>query len=110
MKLSSVTLSSVGSTEELVLGVAEYGSNCPYLVKGIVGIDAEDIVPKFYARGLQSDKKFYEYTMKPRDVVIRIGLNPIFRINEDVSSIRDNVYRLISADRSGLLQIQFNSY
>lgn len=108
MKLSSVTVITSASTQT-VFGVREYDEDCRYLVKGIVGIDADDLVPKFYGFGLSSGKKMYEYTMEPRDIVMRVILNPMFRINEGVGELRDELYRLVSPDRVGELNVQFNS-
>jgi len=109
MNLSSVSVTALGSSEDIVFGVREHGSGCRYLVRGIVGIDAEELVPKFYGFGAESGEKFYEYTMPPRDIVMRLILNPSFRTNEDVSAIRDDIYRLISSGRTGQLSLQFNS-
>ena len=109
MKLSSVTLTTSETSEELVMDVMGYSASSRYVVRGIMGIDADEITPKFYAVGAVTGKRFYEYTMRPRDIVIRAALNPDFRNNEDVSEIRDRVYRLVSADRAGELTIQFNA-
>lgn len=107
MRLSVVALSTSDTAEEILFSVQEHDPRYRYLVRGMVGIDAEEIIPKFYGVGTVTKKKFYEYTMKPRDVVMRVSLNPLFSINESVSEIRDAVYRLISADRSGEVTLQF---
>lgn len=109
MKLSSVVLSTSDLSEEITFSVHEADSFQRYLLRGMVGIDAEEIIPKFYGFGAVSGKKFYEFTMKPRDIVMRVSINPSFSINEDVSEIRDKIYRLISANRSGELTLQFMS-
>lgn len=109
MRLSTVVLSTSDLSEEVTFALNEQDSNYRYMIKGLVGIDAEDIIPKFYGFGNVSGKKMYEFTMKPRDIVARVSLNPRFGINEDVSEIRDALYRLISANRFGELTIQFNS-
>lgn len=109
MRLSSVVLSTSDLSEEIVFGVFDYSDGCRYLIKAMVGIDAEDIIPKFYGFGSASGKKMYEFTLKPRDIVARVSLNPDYSVNEDVSEIRDVVYRLISANRFGELTIQFKS-
>lgn len=107
MRLSSIALSTSDDAEEVTFSVLKQEPNYRYLVRAMVGIDAEQIVPKFYRFGLVSGKKYYEYTMRPRDIVMRVSLNPIFSINEDVSEIRDAIYRLISANRSGELTLKF---
>ena len=109
MRLSSVVLSTSDLTEEITFGVQEHEQNCRYLIRAIVGIDAEELIPKFYGFGAVTGKKMYEFTMKPRDIVARVSLNPDFSINEDVTEIRDVIYRLVSANRFGDLVIQFKS-
>lgn len=107
MRLSSVVLSTSDLSEEITFAVQEQEPNYRYLVRAMVGIDAEDIIPKFYGFGAVTGKKMYEFTMKPRDIVMRVSLKPVFRVNEGVSEIRDVIYRLISANRFGELTIQF---
>lgn len=107
MRLTSVAISTSDLTEEIEFGLLPVDSRNRYLVRSIVGIDADEIIPKFYGRGSVTNMAFYEYTMKPREIVMRVALNPVFSINESVSEIRDQVYRLISANRSGELNILF---
>lgn len=107
MRLSSVVLSTSDMSEEITFAVQEQDPRYRYLIRAMVGIDAEDLIPKFYGFGTVSGKKHYEFTMKPRDIVMRVSLNPVFFINEDVSEIRDAIYRLVSANRTGELTLQF---
>lgn len=109
MRLTSVVLHSSYDVEDLEFSVREGSFKNRYIVRQIVGIDAEDIVPKFYGFGAVSGAPGYERVMKPRDIVMRITLNPKYSINETVSDIRDEIYRLISANRSAQLQLQFYS-
>jgi len=107
MRLSSVVLSTSDLSEEITFAVQEQDPLHRYLIRAMVGIDAEDIIPKFYGFGATSGKKMYEYTKKPIDIVMRVSLNPVFHVNESVSEIRDAIYRLISANRFGELTLQF---
>lgn len=107
MRLSSVVLATSSMAENVILAVQEQEPNNRYLIRAMVGIDGEDIVPKFIGFGLVTGKKFYEYTMKPRDIVMRIALNPVFAVNEDITELRDRIYKIISADRTGELDLQF---
>jgi hypothetical protein len=109
MRLTSVVLSTSDLVEEIIFSLDETDPSNRYLARAIVGIDAEEIIPKFYALGAVSGRKMYEFTMKPREIVARVSLNPMFGINEDVSDIRDAIYRLISANRFGELVLQFRS-
>lgn len=109
MRLTSISISTSFTSEEVTFSLEEFGDNSRYLVRGIVGIDADEIVPKYYGVGAVSSRKFYEYTMPSREIVIRTVLNPIFHVSEGVSEIRDRIYRLISSDRSGQLDLYFRS-
>jgi hypothetical protein len=80
-----------------------------YLARNITGLDADDLIPKFYGAGLYTKSKFYEFLMKPRDIVLRIGLNPQFRLNESYSDMRDDLYRAISSSRTGAITLTFNN-
>jgi len=71
-----------------------------YLAKAIVGLDAAEILPKFYGFGLANKERFYEYNLPPREIVVRVVLNPNYQINEQYSDLRDELYRTISSSRS----------
>lgn len=108
MRLSSVILSTSDMDEDVTFAVQEQNPDFRYLIRAMVGVDAENVVPKFIGFGLVSGKKFYEYTMpEAREIVMRVALNPIFKINEDVSELRDRIYRLISCARDCELDLKF---
>jgi len=80
-----------------------------YMVRQIIGMDSDDITPKFYGFGLVTNSKFYNFGMKPRTLVIRVILNPTFSLNEEYNDVRDELYKAISATRSGKVEIRFFS-
>jgi len=80
-----------------------------YMIRAMAGLDAEDIVPKFYGFGLKTQPRFYDMGMKARDIVMRIVLNPRFNLDESYSDVRDDLYRVISATRTGAVTLHFNS-
>jgi hypothetical protein len=80
-----------------------------FLIKTIVGLDATDIVRKFYSLSKDGSTKFYNFSLANREVVFRIQLNPNYYINEDISEIRDDLYRSISSNRSGIIDVIFKS-
>lgn len=79
----------------------------PYMARAIIGIDADEIVPRFYGVGKASGEKFYDFARRPREVVIRIVLNPNRKINFSYSDLRDDLYRVISASRTGDVELFF---
>lgn len=107
MIVTSVRLLS-NNEEALQFDLRNVDSSGPYTVRAIVGLDADEIIPKFYGFGLNG-QKFYDFGLKPRDIVIRIALNPRYKVDESVSYIRDKVYRAISSTRTGLLELQFHA-
>jgi hypothetical protein len=84
-------------------------SDNPYIAKSILGLDAEEIVPKFYGFSKVNRDRMYDFAMKPRDVVFKIGLNPHRNNGESFSTLRDNLYRAVSASRTGQIDIRFNT-
>lgn len=109
MRLTSVIIHSDSSLEDIEFTLRENVFRNRYTIRSIVGIDADEIIPKFYATGAVTGKKYYEFSMKPREIAMRAVVNPQFHVNETVSELRDAIYRLISATRSGELQLQFKS-
>lgn len=107
MKVTSVSLIS-NDEEALRFDLRKSTESSKFIVRTILGLDAEELVPKFYGFS-KSRKRFYDFKLKPRDIVMRIVLNPSFRINETHSDIRDELYRTISATRYGEVELQFNN-
>jgi len=108
MKLTSVSVLS-NETEGIRFDLRNVESQSPYMVRTIIGLDAEELISKFYGFSKDGTKKFHDFKMKPRDIVMRIVLNPRYNIDESTSYIRDSLYKMISATRSGELELQFNS-
>ncbi len=107
MRVTSVGVVS-NETEAIRFDLRNVASKSPYMVRTITGLDAEEIVAKFYGRGL-TGQRFFNYVLKPRDIVMRIVLNPRFHLDETHSYIRDQLYRTISATRTGLITLEFYS-
>jgi hypothetical protein len=80
------------------------------MIRQIVGLDAEELVPRFYGFSRRSPRRtFMDFSMKPRDVAMRVVLNPNFKNNESYSDVRDELYKMISATRTGELILYFNA-
>lgn len=109
MRITGIDIYASESSEPIGFSLQELDPTAPYVIRSIVGLDAEDIVPKFYGFGAFSKPKFYDFVLKPRDIVSRIVLNPRFRLDESFSDVRDNLYRAISATRTGELSLYFKA-
>ena len=93
------------------LNVAVQGSSTSdrFLIKTVIGLDADEIVSKFYGFSTTSRTRQYSVSLPKREIVMRIVLNPTYANNETVEEIRDRLYRIISADRSGLVTLVFRA-
>ena len=109
MRVTAVEMYSPNFSEAITFSLRDSDPSASYMVRTIIGLDAEDITPKFYGFGLNTKPRFYDFGLKAREIVIRIILNPHFRIDESYSDIRDNLYRAISATRTGQVVLHFRS-
>lgn len=77
-----------------------------YLAKAVYGLDADELIPKHYGFGAGVDGlPYYRVGMKPREIVMRLVLNPLWDIGETYSEVRDDLYRAISRSRNGELKL-----
>lgn len=108
MRVTSISMLS-NDKEAISFDLRNVASQSPYMVKTIIGLDADELIPRFYGFSKNGTKKFYDFKLKPRDIVMRIVMNPRFNLDESTSYIRDTLYRAISATRTGQLQLQFQA-
>lgn len=107
MRVTSVDLYS-NDTRRVHFDLVGPDVGNPFMLKGIAGTDAEEIIPMFYGQGSTSRRKFYDMKLAPRELVMRIGLNPNYSLNQRAGDLRDKLLKMISANRGGLLQLRFN--
>lgn len=107
MKFTSLSLVT-DNQEALRFDLRNLETHAPFQVKNVVGLDADELIPKFYAFSRNGQKRFYELTTKPRDVSFRVKLNPRFHLDEDHSYLRDQLYRVIAAARDPQVELQFH--
>lgn len=107
MRVTHIELES-NDVQFLSGALGKPGYTDKFWVKAIIGLDAEEIIPRFYGfSGDGEEARHYDFGLKPRSVVIRAQLNPNFALGESYSDIRDGLYRAISSQRSGLVSINF---
>lgn len=107
MKLTSVEIHPENSSSAVVLSFRDPRRTLPYNVKKIFGLDADEIIPRYY--GASGTKKFYQLSLGKRDIVILVELNPNYSASESYSDLRDAVYRMVASSRTGKIQIQFKN-
>ncbi len=106
MKVTSIEIHPSGSTEVVILSFRDPRRLNPFNVSSIVGLDADEIVPRFY--GVSGVNKYYSLSLEKREPVFKIELNPSFD-GQTYSDLRDQLYRAISSSRSGLIDIKFKN-
>lgn len=104
MRVTGIELSS-DNANVFSFGLNAVSMTDKYLAKTIIGLDADEVVHKFYGFGSRTGSKFYNFSLTKREIVMRIVLNPNYSINESYSDIRDEMYRAISSSRGGLITL-----
>lgn len=107
MKLTSVELHPTGSSEAMVLSFRDPSRLNPFNVKGITGLDADELIPRFY--GAPGAQNFYNLMLAKREPVMLIELNPRYNLDESPASLRDYAYKMIASSRKGTVDIWFKN-
>lgn len=81
----------------------------PYMMRAVIGLDADNLKPGFYGFGAGSGKKYYSVAAPPKDIVMRIVLNPNSELRMTFSQLRDNLYRAIAATRGAGVTVRFSA-
>jgi hypothetical protein len=110
MILQRLLLNSIDS-QGVTTNVAAFNLSQPsyqdrYIIRNISGLDATDLTPRLYGSGATGNN-FYSMKQPPREVVLRIILNPQYGANETPESLRDGFYKAISAYRTSKVQLAF---
>jgi hypothetical protein len=106
MEITAIELQSADRTV-LTVSTSKVSTTDKYLMRGVFGLDADELVPQYYGSGAVSGTKWHEFSRPPREVPLRVVLNPNYLVKESYSNIRDELYRAISANRGGSLDLVF---
>jgi len=107
MKVTSVELHPDGSSDVFVLSFRDPSRLNPYNVKGITGLDADELVARFY--GAPGAQNFYNMMLVKRQPMMLIELNPRYNLGESPATLRDAMYRMIASSRRGKVDIWFKN-
>lgn len=108
MRLTGVSLYS-NDVQITEFSFDDHSQRHPYTAKAIIGLDADEIIPKYYGRGSATKTRFFMPAVNNREIVIRIGLNPRLSVWQTYSGLRDDLYRAIASSRDGQVELQFQS-
>lgn len=106
MKITSVEFHPEGSSAICELSFRDPTRQNPYNVKGITGLDADEIVARSYGPGSSG---FRELIMVQRDISALVELNPNFAAGQSHASLRDDLFRMIATSRKGLIEVWFKN-
>lgn len=106
MNFDEIKLLSGNGDEVMSLSYQNPAVQRSYILKAFTGLDVDGISARFYGSG-SSGQRFYTMGLGKREVVLRIVVNPDYSDNQTVDSLRAQVYRAISSNRTGTLQVVF---
>lgn len=108
MKLTSIQLFSTNvGASPTVFSFRDPRKEYSYVIKDIIGLDPEEIIPRFSGASILTAAKYYSLGLSGRELVFSIALNPSFSINQSYSSLRDDLYKQISSSRQGQIKLWF---
>lgn len=92
------------ATKFVELGLKGVTSGDSYILDKSWGLDAGEIIGNTYGGyGTDSYRRLF---LEDREIVLKISLNPQVSSGETFSGLRDQLYKLIAATRTGLTEIQ----
>lgn len=106
MRVTSIHLTSE-ETDAITFDLRATNAKSKYIIRNIIGMDADELIPRFYGFSKDGDKRFYDFKLKPREIVMRIVLNPRYNLDENNSDVRDSLYKVISGTRTGVIDLEF---
>ena len=106
MNFDTVELLGAASNEVVSMAFKEPSIKAPYTVKAILGLDVDEVITSYIGVG-SGTTQIYNMTVGKREVVLNFAITPRYGIGESVSSLRDNIYRAISANRTGAMTLKF---
>lgn len=108
MKLTNIALYS-NNVEVANFSFRNPGSVNPYVAESIVGLDADEIVPKFYGVSAADSQKYHTLSLNKREIKVLVSLRPDYAQNKTHSDLRDDLYKAIASSRTGTIQLRFNN-
>jgi hypothetical protein len=108
MNFDTVDLLCSCSNEVVSMAFKEPSVEAAYTIKAIGGLDVDEIFTSYIGKGTGTNP-LYNMGIGKREVVVRFAITPRYSIGETVTSLRDNIYRAVSANRTGAMTLQFKN-
>lgn len=108
MDFDTVDLLCACSNEVVSMAFKEPSLKASYTVKAITGLDVDTLITSYIGKGSGADQ-LYNMTIGKRDVVIKFAITPRYSVGETVSSLRDRIYKSVSANRTGAMTLKFKN-
>ena len=105
MRITGLELADNRESVTLSFTIRDIANQFPYQVKGATGLDADDIATVYYGASSVGEK-YHDLTLQKRVISLKLNLNPNAAIGSSYSKLRDDVYKLIAATRSGLITLR----
>lgn len=107
MNLTRIELHSgyIYSSNNISLSFKDPRRQNPYNIKEITGLDADEIVSRFYGVSIYGKSKFHNLVLQKREIALRIELNLDFSEGKTYSDLRDELYKMIASNRKGLIEL-----
>lgn len=114
MNLTAIHLYStlddgVTSVNHAQLNLKNVSMSDSYIIKGMSGLDSDEILHNYYANNTGSTSNYYNVISKNRVVVMAIRLNPQYGQGQTTESLRINLQKMISFTRNSLIELRFMS-
>jgi hypothetical protein len=108
MRLTSIDLYS-NNNQVAALSFKDPRSKNPYVAQNVTGLDADEIVPKFYGTDTGATINHHDLVVNKREIVVLVALNPQFSQGKSYSDLRDDLYRGIATSRDGTIQLRLKN-
>lgn len=112
MNLTAIHLYSnlddgVTSVKHAELNLGSVSTSDSYIIKGMSGLDSDEITHNYYANNEGTTLNYYNATSKSREVVIALRLNPQYGLGQTPESLRTNLQKMIAYTRNSLIELRF---
>lgn len=108
MIIDQMVLKAEGAATGLTFPLNNTASTSKYICTAAEGLDAEGILRTNYATVGSPAAIYNQFDLPNRTIKLKLALNPNYGSGQSFSGLRDDVYKLISSNRSGMMRLEFS--